>query len=1271
MKFEMLFISLFLAFTFACQHKPEPKQTAFPPSRLEKEFRAALMVQDTSRVDVLIKANRYRLADVFEELSRDYFRARFQPERQDAKPLWKQLNWLAELHYSAFKDSYYKNRLRLFGSWDKIRQKEKRRADSLSTMAKQLLDEKDYEPCKKLNSKALELYKHLQDKENQARTLNSLGLCLMNLREFKKAQTDLNQALVINRQLGLKQNEMVNLNSLGDVFQKQRKFTEALGYFHQSLDMARAIGDEVSAGYKLSNIGNTYYLMDDQKQAEVYLLKALKIAEKHRIKNLKSIVCQNLGSVYADLSQFDKAIDWWHKGLKIAKEMGNEEKEGAFLSNLSVVYRNIGKYDEALQVSRRALKLNIATKARWTEANTLREIGVNLYLKGLPDSAFYYWQQSLAKYTELTDTAAMGMLTGYIGIYYKNSGLPDKALDYYRRALKLTQATGDEREASNIMSNMGNIYNDLLGDYDSAEQLFKRAIAIKKKIGETHYGGVILGNLGLCYKNRGDYQQALEAFYESLKIARKTKNTSGEAIMLSHIGDVYQDVSSYQDAREYYQKAQAIFARIGEVKPQIEIWINQGSIFLDLNQIDSALACYQRALALARKIKQGEFECRIYYQMGNAWRIKGDLRKALYYFDQTEKRIKQTRDVRLHAGLYRERGHIYYQSGDLPAALLAYQQSKHIGEEIRSPEVVWQAEFGIGQVMEKLDSLDGAEQAYKQAIKTIEAMRTKLKASPLKETFLQDKIEVYHALIKLLLKRGQDSEAYRYLERSRARTFLDILSTSRMDFISGMDSSLAQRKRNLERRREKILQQLRQTYWKEEKTKPRQKALAALGDSLAALRTQHKHILEEIYIRYPHYSELTGHAEPLSLTQVQKRILKPGMALVEYLVGDRETIVWVIKTHSCNPIIIPVSRDSLTHAVGRLLQPFREARAGKIMNLADIRFDTERAHQLYQAVFAPLEKYLSPGEELIIIPDDVLFYLPFEALVTNTATNTIKAAPNILFSQYRNVRFLVEQYAISYAPSASVLASTMRWRKPKPSKEAMLAFGNPDFKRGIDLAFQSSSDQTVKRLSAFRASQHLLFAPLPKSETEIATIAHIIHPTIYYLNREAKEETFKRKAGNYPLIHLATHAIVDEMQPLYSRIVFAQDDDPAEDGFLHTYEVFNLHLNADLVTLSACETGLGRYSRGEGIIGLSRAFIYAGSASLLVSLWSVSESTVDLMQHFYDNLHSGMNKARSLQQAKLRLIRSESRLANGQKFSLAHPFLWAPFVLVGDWEGIK
>jgi len=182
---------------------------------------------------------------------------------------------------------------------------------------------------------------------------------------------------------------------------------------------------------------------------------------------------------------------------------------------------------------------------------------------------------------------------------------------------------------------------------------------------------------------------------------------------------------------------------------------------------------------------------------------------------------------------------------------------------------------------------------------------------------------------------------------------------------------------------------------------------------------------------------------------------------------------------------------------------------------------------------------------------------------------------------------------------------------------------------------------------------------------EVRAIAEILKPLLLYISKEAKEESFEEKAGNFSNVHLATHCIFEETQPMYSRIVFAQDDDPAEDGFSHTYEVFNLNLNAELVTLGACETGLGKLSRGEGLIGLTRAFMYAGTPSVVVSLWSVDESTAKLMTYFYQNFKDGMTKVEALRQAKLKMLSLRRIFPPEQEFSFAQPYLWAPFVLIG------
>ena len=219
-----------------------------------------------------------------------------------------------------------------------------------------------------------------------------------------------------------------------------------------------------------------------------------------------------------------------------------------------------------------------------------------------------------------------------------------------------------------------------------------------------------------------------------------------------------------------------------------------------------------------------------------------------------------------------------------------------------------------------------------------------------------------------------------------------------------------------------------------------------------------------------------------------------------------------------------------------------------------------------------------------------------------------------------------------------------------------MALGNPSY-------YGMTEDER-----ALRGGVGWNFQPLPHSEREVKTIANLYDRPKYFAEEEATEENFKIEASQFETIHLSAHGLLDESMPMYSGIVLTQDEDPVEDGFLQAYEIFNLRLNAELVTLSGCETGLGEIKHGEGLIGLTRAFMYAGAKSLVVSLWSVNdESTCQIMEAFYSNMmEKGLSKVEALRQAKLKLMGMEKDLGDGVKLSYAHPFFWAPFVLVGD-----
>ncbi|MFQ6094268.1 MAG: CHAT domain-containing protein, partial [bacterium] len=310
---------------------------------------------------------------------------------------------------------------------------------------------------------------------------------------------------------------------------------------------------------------------------------------------------------------------------------------------------------------------------------------------------------------------------------------------------------------------------------------------------------------------------------------------------------------------------------------------------------------------------------------------------------------------------------------------------------------------------------------------------------------------------------------------------------------------------------------------------------------------------------------------------------------------------------------------------------------------------TALGQNLCDMLIGPAREYLKPGVELIIIPDGILHYLPFGALVTQKAID-----------QKQEARYLIEDYTISYAPSASVLDILIERpaRSVQIRRRELLAFGDPLFGETTEEA--DLTLETTER--GLYQEQGCQFSRLPYTKLEVTRIASLFpeESTSIYLGAAAAEERVKGEdLTRYRRVHFATHGLIDEAIPGRSCVVLALDDDPAEDGFLQMREIFNLKFDADLVVLSACQTGRGKLVRGEGLIGLSRAFLYAGANSMLLSLWSVNDrSTAELMESFYRSLQKGKEKSEALRTAKLDLLEGEIQ-------ALRHPYYWAPFILLG------
>ncbi|MCH7754644.1 CHAT domain-containing protein, partial [candidate division KSB1 bacterium] len=580
-----------------------------------------------------------------------------------------------------------------------------------------------------------------------------------------------------------------------------------------------------------------------------------------------------------------------------------------------------------------------------------------------------------------------------------------------------------------------------------------------------------------------------------------------------------------------------------------------------------------------------------------------------------------------------------------------------IGTKHHYPEVEWQAHWGIAKALEKQNRIDNAIEHYKTSLAILDSMRITIVENPFYTDFLKYKASVYISLMQLLAKQQRLQEAFLVAQDLKSDAFFDKSDKTSVNLIESIPESLKVSILDLENKLEQKHKVLSEELSKGDSLRDVNKLITFEGE-ITSLESEKKALWNKIKEANNDYYQLVRH-EPRSIRQIQNDFLEDQQAIVEYIVGMNKTSVFIITQNDFSYHEIEVIRDSLLNAFQAISPKFRLNTSPKddadiYFNAREMGFSVTALYSLFQTIFKPIEPYLEDVKELIVIPDDFLNYIPFEMLISDTSG---------IVSDYdfSKSKYLLHDFAISYAPSAGSLAQKRPNRQQQ--KHQLIAFGNPKF------------DKSKKeRLGDMKYDPGLLalvrgdsLLPLPHAEDEVKRIADILNvdKKSIFIGSGAQETIVKSTIEDSQIIHFATHHLLNDWEPLYSKMILAQADNGQEDGFLHTYEIFNLHLNADLVVLSACNTGLGRIKRGEGLTSLARAFLYAGAQSLVASLWSVNDvSTSNIMQFFYRNLKNGVKKNMALQQAKIEYINS----VGAEK---ADPFYWAPFILIGDLKTIE
>jgi len=899
--------------------------------------------------------------------------------------------------------------------------------------------------------------------------------------------------------------------------------------------------------------------------------------------------------------KYQVAFEHYNLAKRVAEQINDQAGLAESLSSISYIHYLQGRYQEALETVRQALSIGEALGDEEQISFALRGAGLIYTWQGDFNLALEYYRRALSLNDTQTNKLRAAQISNNVGnVYYWQGNFP-LALEYFQKGLRAAEELKSKRGIVITLSNISNVYF-WQGNYSLAMENYRKALSLAEELGDKKVVAHNLGNIGYIHEAQANYDVALEFYSKSLAQLESLGDQSAASNMLTTIGTVYLAQGQHRLALEYTKKSLALHEKLGLKKGIADVLNNIGAVYQAQGDRSLAREFYEKSLTLA-----GEIEDR----SGTANALN-----KLASLHQTQ--------------------------GDQSSALSLAERAATIALEIGDRESYKDARTTAGRAYRALDRVDEARESFTGAIATIEALRAQVSGGEQEQQrFFENKVAPYHAMVELLIAQNKPDEAFAYAERGKSRVLLDVLQSGRVNINKAMTMPEQEQERRLKSMSVSFNTQITR---ENSRPQPDKAKLADLKVRLQKSRLDHEAFESGLYAAHPELKTRRGVTQPATLEELAALLPDARSALAQYVVTDDKTFLFVLtpsgaktsKPIDLNVFTLDVKRKDLAARVGR----FREQLARR-----DVRFAAS-ARELHALLLAPAHRELQGKRTLVIVPDAALWELPFQAL---------QPAAN---------RFLIEDHAVSYAPSLTVLREMKRARRKNPrgaptSAATLLAFGNPTLGK-----------PTMERVKSVLMDGEL--NPLPEAEKQVQALGRLYGATNsrVYTGAQAREERVKAEAGNYKILQLVTHGILNDASPMYSHVMLAQNNDgadksSAEDGLLEAWEMMNLDLNADLVVLSACETARGRVGAGEGVIGLTWALFVAGSPTTVVSQWKVeSASTTELMLEFHRQLQSkiktrqaNISTAKALQSSALKMLRSNV---------YRHPFYWAGFVIVGD-----
>jgi CHAT domain-containing protein len=1150
--------------------------------------------------------------------------------------------------------------------------------------------------------KALQIYQELLNLQKVSGDLEGQHLTLLQMASTHLQMQQLQPAMIIYHQMLQNQRATKDISGQADTFWAIAKAYElaaqpekAIEAYYQKANIEQSqqkFEEQALTLSKISNIYvNLYFSVKDagKSNAEVYGQKARialnkkivaydQLLQKTKIRKdvtKQAEIIKEKGLAFAQLLQYQKSLDTLNYALKLLQDDEKNLKNLKFeiemnLAEQSIVLSRLADVHSRLKDDRKYLEYTILARQKSLTAYGEKDIEVtfeslkilsNTYIKLGDRQKALKTLEKIYKFPENDkNSPVIAKAFSKMAEIYINSGESQRAIEFYNKALILQRKVADIKVQSTTLEQMGDIYLSL-GDYELSIETYSQALRLSQQeaskfrnvtaagagvIDSSHlsilqepiYGkqAVLLCSMGQVYLAKGDYNQALETLNQAQRVVYSNKTY--QPYQMHPLLSMVQAYIKLKD----YKKALSVAYQITEEVPEGHYRKQKAKIFSYGHQgrVHLATRDYQKALKA--------------------------LKQALAFWQQDREEKVQDMDRKLQLSI----GEAYTGLKQYSNAINTYnqvlQKEKKVGSLFEEPKI----HHLIAVTERDRGNLQAAQTQIETSLQIVENLRTKVIDPQLRNTYFASVQKYYEFYIDLLIKldRQQPQKNYKEFalgasERKRARGLLELLTEAHIDVRKGVDPKVLEQERDWQFKFDALEKRRIELY---NLGKPAKVQIESIEQEKNNLMSQYRTLQAQIRATSPSYAALTQ-PQPLSLAQIQQKVLDDDSVLLEYSLGEERSYLWAVTKNGLYTSILP-KRSEIEAAANN----FRDALSSSNSRTQLGNNVAKTGLLLRKLILEPVASHLKGKKRLLLVSDGALQYIPFSAIPTLFTAIDHSVLP---------LPLLIEHEIINL-PSASSLA-TLRHELNgrKPAAKAVAVFADPVFSRTDQRVSKNDSASTpnnssqesinsplfsVQTLRSASEDAGVNFSPLPGTRQEAEDILKLIPAnsrTQAFDFKASRENVLSTDLSQYRIIHFATHGILNTTRPELSAVVLSLVDQKgnSQNGFLRLNDIFNLKLPVDLVVLSACQTGLGQNIRGEGLIGLTRGFMYAGAPRVLVSLWNVNdESTAVFMTLFYKAmLEKGLPPAAALRTAQLEL-QKQSKWKS--------PYYWAAFTLQGEWK---